>query len=157
MKQINMKNLKKLLILVFCLSLFGICANAFAGRSKDVSGYYILSTMPPDSYVGWTNTTSGTCPGITFPSTITPGLIPDPANEIVINPQSVAAPYNCTTIYTSSDTVGPMAGECLVTVSLRVINGAITKVNLGAIHLGGAQGCRTYPNSSVIFLGSDLP
>lgn len=150
-----MKNLKKLLI-VFCLSLLGICANALAAHSKDVSGYYILSTIPPEppqyEQPVWTNTTTGTCPGITFPASVAAGEVPTPANQITIDPQSIASPYSCSTIYTLNQ--GTPLSKCLVSVELHVKSGVITKVNLSAISLSG-QGCKpAYPNSPVIFLGN---
>jgi hypothetical protein len=147
-----MINFKKNSILILCLCALGVSINAWALHSNDIPGYYILSSFQA-GFNDWTDTTSGTCPGITFPSSIAPGMTPISADEILIDPKSISFPYTCSTIYATAATSGPAAGQCLVSIELIVKNGAVTKVNLSTIPLLG--NCKAFPNNPNVILGPD--
>ncbi|MDP1574153.1 MAG: hypothetical protein Q8L78_04395 [Coxiellaceae bacterium] len=107
---VNLKN-----ILILCLFLYFIApASVFAGQSNDFVEYYSVlreagSAPNTQSQFGkWTDSDTGSCPGISFPKTIDINAsspdptTPNPQNEIKIDPKSVAFPYNCYTTYTAS-------------------------------------------------------
>lgn len=160
---------KKISSFLTCITIFSFSSNTLALHSisvfhapqpKDVAGYYILSSTPPnppkEEQPIWADSTSGTCPGITFPTSIASGLIPNSQNEIMIDPKSIEFPYDCSTIYTLTSTSSKMLHaqkiSCLVSVELTVNDGQIEKVNLTAIGLSGSN-CAAYPNSPYVILG----
>ena len=147
------------------------CFHDSFGEARDFDGYYILRTaegftpsryngsgdpLPPFYAVGkWTNSNSGTCPGITFPQTLPRASgTPDPTqpnsnNEIMINPTAVAFPYNCFTTYVAniysypspslSDTPTLVGQDkCIVGVRLKVVEGSVERVHLIASSVSGS-------------------